>query len=148
MAIDLAVENAASGKGGPFAAIVVKDDQIIATGTNLVTSQNDPTAHAEVVAIRNACTNLNSYQLQGCAIYCSCEPCPMCFGAVYWARPDKVYYAADKKMAAQAGFDDSFIYEEIQKSETVRSIPFIHIQAPEAQKPFDKWKAIDDRKDY
>lgn len=112
-AIQLAVENVRSGRGGPFAAVVVKNGQVIATGSNRVTSTNDPTAHAEVTAIREACRALNTFQLTGCDLYTSCEPCPMCLGAIYWARPDRVYFAATASDAADAGFDDSFIYEEL-----------------------------------
>src|SRR5918994_3331697 len=105
-ALDLAVENAANGRGGPFAALVVKSDEIIAEGTNLVTSTNDPTAHAEVVAIRRACSALSSFQLTGCELYTSCEPCPMCLGAIYWARPAAIFFGATHVDAADAGFDD------------------------------------------
>ena len=113
-AIRLATENVRAGRGGPFAAVVVKDGHIIASGTNSVTSTNDPTAHAEVTAIREACRALGTFQLSGCEIYTSCEPCPMCLGAIYWARPDRVFYAATASDAAAAGFDDSFIYEELK----------------------------------
>jgi len=112
-AIRLAVENVESGNGGPFGAVVVKDGKIIARGMNQVTHTNDPTAHAEIIAIREACAVLNSFQLTGCEIYSSCEPCPMCLGAIYWARPDKLYYAGSKEDAASMHFDDQFIYEEI-----------------------------------
>jgi len=112
-AIALAVANARNSDGGPFAALVVKDGRVIAEGVNLVTSANDPTAHAEVVAIRAACRALGHFQLEGCEIYSSCEPCPMCLGAIYWARPARVYYAATAADASQAGFDDSFIYRQI-----------------------------------
>src|SRR6478736_7041253 len=113
-AIRLSIENVTSGKGGPFGAVIVKDGQIIARGVNEVTSSNDPTAHAEVVAIRNACKALGTFQLDGCVIYTSCEPCPMCLGAIYWARPDKMYFANTKKDAADILFDDQFIYDEIE----------------------------------
>ncbi|HOF08203.1 MAG TPA: nucleoside deaminase, partial [Bacteroidales bacterium] len=113
LAIELAKENVKNG-GGPFGAVIVKDGQIIAKGTNRVTSHNDPTAHAEIVAIRQACEKLNDFQLTDCIIYSSCEPCPMCLGAIYWARPKKLVFAADKFDAANAGFDDSMIYDEIQ----------------------------------
>ena len=112
-AIRLSIENVESGRGGPFGAVVVKDGVIIARGANEVTSTNDPTAHAEVVAIRNACKALGTYQLEGCEIYTSCEPCPMCLGAIYWARPDKMYYGNTKEDAAAIQFDDHFIYQEI-----------------------------------
>lgn len=125
-AVELAKKNVASGKGGPFAALVVKGGEVIAVATNSVIGDNDPTAHAEVNAIRMACRELGTFQLKGCVIYTSCEPCPMCFGAIYWARPDAVYYASTKEDAASVDFDDSFIYRELELSENVRSIPFIH----------------------
>ncbi|MBT5748033.1 MAG: nucleoside deaminase, partial [Candidatus Marinimicrobia bacterium] len=111
-AIRLSLENVNSENGGPFGAVIVKNGNIIARGVNAVTSTNDPTAHAEVVAIRNACEKLGSFQLNGCEIYCSCEPCPMCLGAIYWARPDKIYYANTKQDASNINFDDQFIYSE------------------------------------
>src|SRR4051812_15266292 len=114
-AIRLSVENVEQGKGGPFGAVIVKDGKIIASGTNQVTATNDPTAHAEVVAIRKACEALKSFQLEGCEIYCSCEPCPMCLGAIYWARPDKIFFANSKEDAAAIHFDDQLIYEELAK---------------------------------
>src|SRR6187402_191609 len=114
-AIELSFQGQRAGKGGPFGAVVVKDGKIIGRGFNQVTSNNDPTAHAEVVAIRDACKNLNDFQLAGCEIYTSCEPCPMCLGAIYWARPDKVYYANTRQDAADIDFDDSMIYEELEK---------------------------------
>src|ERR1700675_3521722 len=117
-AIERAVENVRSGRGGPFAAVVVKDGHIIAAGANCVTSTNDPTAHAEMIAIREACRALSTFQLSGCELYTSCEPCPMCLGAIYWARPDHVYFGATAADAAAAGFDDSFIYDEL-------NLPFI-----------------------
>src|ERR1019366_8751043 len=123
-AIRLAVENVRSGRGGPFAAVVAKQGRVIATGANCVTSTNDPTAHAEVTAIREACRALSAFQLTGCEIYTSCEPCPMCLGAIYWARPDRVYFAATASDAADAGFDDSFIYEELKRKHSERRIPF------------------------
>src|SRR5688572_8276862 len=115
-AIDLATENAASGRGGPFAALVVQGGEIIAEGTNLVTSTNDPTAHAEIVAIRRACARLAAFQLRECELYTSCEPCPMCLGAIYWSRPSAIYYCGTHKHAAAAGFDDSFIYQQTRLS--------------------------------
>ena len=123
-AIRLAKENVKNGSGGPFGAVVVKDGEIVAACGNSVTPSNDPTAHAEVNAIREACHKLGTYQLEGCEVYASCEPCPMCLGAIYWARPSKVYYASTKEDAAGAGFDDSFIYKEIAMPEAERSIPF------------------------
>ena len=138
-AIELASENVKNG-GGPFGALVVKDGIIIGKGTNRVTANNDPTAHAEVVAIRDACSKLGSFQLSGCDIYCSCEPCPMCFGAIYWARPRAVYFAATRFMAAEAGFDDSFIYTEISANPDERKWKFIATDLPETGEPFRLWK--------
>src|SRR6476660_6909502 len=125
-AIELSRQGMQTGKGGPFGCVIVKDGKIIGEGCNQVTATNDPTAHAEVVAIRNACRYLNSFQLTGCDIYTSCEPCPMCLGAIYWARPLRVIYANTKKDAAAIEFDDQFIYEEIIKQDHQRSIEFIH----------------------
>lgn len=139
-AIRLAVENVKSGKGGPFGAVVVKNGKIISAGVNLVTSNNDPTAHAEVIAIREACKELDSFQLNGCEIYASCEPCPMCLGAIYWARPEKLYFAGAKKDAADIDFDDSFIYEEIHVPFEERSIHTTHINHKDALAPFMEWK--------
>ena len=113
MAVDLARQGVAQGEGGPFGCVIVKDGQVIGKGNNKVISSNDPTAHAEVVAIRDACHYLNSYQLEGCTIYTSCEPCPMCLGAIYWARPDRIVYACTREDAASINFDDDFIYKEI-----------------------------------
>ena len=139
-AIRLSVSNVEEGKGGPFGAVVVKDGKIIARGVNQVTTNNDPTAHAEVVAIRNACAALNTFQLDGCEIYTSCEPCPMCLGAIYWARPDRVVYANTKEEAAEIEFDDDFIYSEINTTMGERKIPFIHHPHPAAKKVFEDWK--------
>jgi guanine deaminase len=147
-AIRLAVENVRSGKGGPFAAIVVKDGRVIAAGTNSVTSTNDPTAHAEVTAIREACRALNTFQLNGCELYTSCEPCPMCLGAIYWARPDRVYYAATASDAADAGFDDSFIYEELKRAHSERQIPFEAAMREAGLEPFRAWVQKGDRIRY
>lgn len=138
-AIKLARENIKSGKGGPFGAVVVKDGKIVASAMNEVTSTDDPTAHAEVVAIRRACKTLNTYQLEGCEIYSSCEPCPMCLGAIYWARPDRVYYAGTRKDAADSGFDDDFIYQEIEMLPADRKIPFVNIMRNEAIEAFKDW---------
>lgn len=139
-AIRIAMENAVSGRGGPFGCVVVKDGRIIATGANEVTGTNDPTAHAEVVAIRRACQALGSFQLEGCEVYCSCEPCPMCLGAIYWARPRRVVYANTKKEAAAIEFDDDFIYDEINTQMENRKIPFIHMPHPDARAVFEDWK--------
>ncbi len=139
-AIELASENVKSGNGGPFGAVVVKDGKIIATGVNNVTTNNDPTAHAEVTAIRNACKELNTFQLEGCEIYSSCEPCPMCLGAIYWARPKALYFAADKHDAADAGFDDSFIYDEIKLDYSNRKIITEIIALKNKKQPFIDWE--------
>jgi|SRR5215472_859649 len=143
-----AVENVRSGKGGPFSAIVARDGRIVAAGTNLVTSTNDPTAHAEVTAIREACRVLGTFQLTGCEIYTSCEPCPMCLGAIYWARPDRVYYAAGARDASEAGFDDSFIYEELKLPQAKRKIPFLQEMRDGALAPFEEWARKNDRVRY
>lgn len=147
-AIQLALENIRNGRGGPFAALVVKDGTIIARGTNLVTSTNDPTAHAEIVAIREACRVLGSFQLTGCELYTTCEPCPMCMGAIYWARPARVYYASTRDDAARAGFDDSLIYEEIGRAVTERRIPMIQLMRDEALVAFIEWEKKTDKIPY
>ncbi len=140
-AIRLAEGNMKNGKGGPFGAVVVKEGKIIARSSNTVTSDNDPTAHAEVNAIREACRVLGDFQLEGCEIYSSCEPCPMCMGAVYWARPSRLYFAANRADAADAGFDDSLIYQEIVLEPEKRKIPFIPAEdeRKEAVLIFDEW---------
>jgi len=138
-AIRLSIENVTSGKGGPFGAVIVKDGQIIARGANEVTSSNDPTAHAEVVAIRNACKALGTFQLDGCVIYTSCEPCPMCLGAIYWARPDKMYFANTKKDAADILFDDQFIYDEIEIPYENRKLVTEQMMREEALEAFTLW---------
>lgn len=140
-AIRLAAENNITGNGGPFGAVIVKDGKIIARGHNEVTSSNDPTAHAEVVAIRKACAALGTFQLEGCEIYASCEPCPMCLGAIYWARPTKIYFAATRADAADAGFDDSLIYKEIALDHHQRLIPCEQILHDEAVHVFHTWLA-------
>lgn len=139
-AIELAIANVRAGHGGPFAALVVKDGQVIAEGTNRVTSANDPTAHAEIVAIREACAALRVFQLHGCEIYTTCEPCPMCMGAIYWARPSRVYYASTAKDAAAAGFDDSFIQEELRRPLAERKIPMTQMMREEALQVFTAWE--------
>ncbi len=146
--IEMAVKNSESGKGGPFAAIVVKNNEIVGIGANSVTTTNDPTAHAEVNAIRDACKNLNTFQLADCEIYCSCEPCPMCLGAIFWARPAKIYFAATKAEASDAGFDDSFIYQQIEILPQNRSIPFIHIAHENLNLPFENWNKNKDKISY
>lgn len=138
-AITLAIDNVRSGRGGPFGALVIRDDQLVASGVNLVTSTNDPTAHAEVVAIRAACQALGSFQLQGCEVYTSCEPCPMCLGAIYWARPAAYYFASTRKAAAAAGFEDAHIYEELNLAAEVRSIPGYYLLAEAGMEPFTEW---------
>ena len=147
-AIERAVENAQSGRGGPFAAVVVKEGRIIAAGANCVTSTNDPTAHAEVNAIREACRVLRTFQLTGCEIYTSCEPCPMCLGAIYWARPERVYFGATAADAAAAGFDDSFIYDELKRPHTKRRIPFEPMMRETALEAFRVWIQKDGRVRY
>lgn len=147
-AIRLAVENAKNGTGGPFGAVVVKDGKVIAACGNSVTPDNDPTAHAEVNAIREACRKLGTFQLEGCEVYASCEPCPMCLGAIYWARPAKVYYASTKEDAALAGFDDSFIYKEIALPEAGRSIPFLNEKEADAGMEFRLWKENEGNVEY
>lgn len=139
MAIALSLSGMESGKGGPFGCVIVKDGKVIGLGSNSVLETNDPTAHAEIIAIRDACKNLGDFQLHGCEVYTSCEPCPMCLGAIYWARPDKVFYANTKKDAAKAGFDDHFIYQELELPLQSRKIPFAQIMQDEAQQVFKEW---------
>jgi guanine deaminase len=138
-AIALATENVSLGRGGPFGAIVVKENRLIATGVNRVTATNDPTAHAEIMAIRAACSELATFQLQGCELYLSCEPCPMCLGAIYWARPSFYCFASTRLDAAAAGFDDALIYNEIALAPERRTIPGSAIQVPESSQPFIEW---------
>jgi len=147
-AIELSREGMLDGQGGPFGCVVVLDGEIIGEGHNSVTSTNDPTAHAEVVAIRNACAKLGSFQLDGCEIYTSCEPCPMCLGAIYWARPQRVIYANTRMDAAAIDFDDDFIYHEINAPMEQRKIPFMHVPDPAAKEVFDKWKGMGDKVKY
>jgi guanine deaminase len=147
-AIELSIENIHNKKGGPFAAVVVKDGTIIAEGTNLVTSANDPTAHAEIVAIREACKALGTFQLEGCELYTTCEPCPMCMGAIYWARPAKVFFANTREDAAKAGFDDSLIYKELVKSLDQRKIPMVQVMRDEALAVFAEWERKADKIRY
>lgn len=147
-AVNAALKGMQNNEGGPFGCVIVKDGKIIGKGNNKVTSTNDPTAHAEVTAIRDACKNLNSFQLTGCTIYTSCEPCPMCLGAIYWARPDKVYYGSTKTDAANIGFDDAFIYKELELPYTERSIPFKQLAPEIAIKPFEEWTQKGDKVEY
>lgn len=147
-AIELSREGMLTGRGGPFGCVIVKDGMIVGEGNNQVTSLNDPTAHAEVVAIRNACQNLSTYQLDGCDVYTSCEPCPMCLGAIYWARPRRVVYANTREEAAAAEFDDNFIYEEINAQMHHRKIPFQHEPNEKAREVFQEWKNWDSKRKY
>jgi guanine deaminase len=147
-AIQLALQNVQSGQGGPFGAVIVKDGKVIAEGANQVTSTNDPTAHAEVLAIRAACANLGAYELQGSEIYTSCEPCPMCMGAIYWARLSRIYFAGAAGDASAAGFDDSLIYSEIAQPHTKRTIPMIQLMRDEALVPFRAWREKPDKIAY
>jgi guanine deaminase len=139
-AIQLSIENVRTGRGGPFGAVVVKGGEIIGEGANSVTATNDPTAHAEIIAIREACKKLGGFELVGCEIYTSCEPCPMCLGAIYWARPDRVYFGNTAADAANAGFDDSHIYDEIPKAHSERKIPMVPMMREEALEGFRDWK--------
>ncbi len=148
LAIDTALDNIKSNNGGPFGAVIVKDGMLIAKSPNTVTSSNDPTAHAEINAIRLACKELNTFDLSGCEIYSSCEPCPMCLSAIYWARISKVYYAADRFNAQKAGFDDSFIYNEISLSEKERSIYMENAMHKEGQMPFELWQETENKTKY
>ncbi len=148
MAIDLAASNLKSGKGGPFGAVIVKNGEVVGKGSNEVTSTNDPTAHAEVVAIRNACKNLNTYQLEDCEVYASCEPCPMCLGAIYWSRVKKLYFAATREDAANAGFDDSYIYNQVPLKPEKRDIGSVQLMRPQAVKVFEKWIASEQKIPY
>jgi tRNA(Arg) A34 adenosine deaminase TadA len=147
-AIELAQFGMEQNHGGPFGCVIVKNGSIIAEGHNRVTTDNDPTAHAEVIAIRNACRELNDFQLSDCDIYTSCEPCPMCLGAIYWARPNRVFYAATREDAADAGFDDNFIYKELDVSPEDRKIPMIAAERKKAIRVFDLWKKKEDKIDY
>ena len=147
-AVEKAIQGVLSNDGGPFGCIIVKDGKIIGSGNNRVTSTNDPTAHAEVLAIREACSKLNSFQLDECILYTSCEPCPMCFGAIYWARPKKVFYGCNKNDAANIGFDDDFIYKELDLDLIKRSIPFKQIDRKNAMKAFKAWEDKDDKIEY
>lgn len=146
-AIDLAIASAAS-QGGPFGAVIVKHGKVIGRGHNQVTSHCDPSAHAEIVAIRDACKNLNDYQLKDCIIYASCQPCPMCMSAIYWARIPQLIYAATAEDAARAGFDDQFIYDELAKDESQRNISITHLEHDQAQESFRIWQENTQKKEY
>jgi guanine deaminase len=147
-AIELSITKMNQGDGGPFGAVVVKNNEIIGTGWNRVTSSNDPTAHAEVMAIRDACSNLGTFDLSGCELYASCEPCPMCLSAIYWARLDKLYYAASREDASTAGFDDDLIYSEIPKKWDDRKLQAQQHMRAEAQEAFKAWNIKSDRTAY
>lgn len=146
-AIALALDNIRAG-GGPFAAVIAQDGRIIAEGANRVTATNDPTAHAEVVAIREACRSLGAFQLDGCDLYTTCEPCPMCLGAIYWARPSRVYYASTAADAAAAGFDDAFIYDELKRVQAARRIPMTELLRDESLAIFHAWNSKPDKTPY
>lgn len=146
-AIRLSVENIENG-GGPFGAVIARNGEIVATGVNRVTANNDPTAHAEVSAIRAACAKFQTFDLSGCEIYTSCEPCPMCFGAIYWAHLDKMYYGNDKSDASKAGFDDSFIYQELELPQHERRLPSRMLLKREAYSAFQRWIDKEDKIKY
>jgi tRNA(Arg) A34 adenosine deaminase TadA len=148
IAIELAEDNVKRGMGGPFGAVIVKDGMIIARSANRVVPTNDPTAHAEVSVIRLACQEMETYNLAGCEIYTSCEPCPMCLGAIYWARIDKIYYANTKADAAAIGFDDHFIYDELENPMDKRKLPFVQILRDEALTAFKLWETTEHREHY
>lgn len=147
-AVELAAQNMQTGKGGPFGAVIVKDGVVIAEGFNQVTSANDPTLHAEVDAIRKACQKLGTFELKDCVVYSSCEPCPMCLGAIYWARPKALYFAADRFCAAKHGFDDKFIYDEINLPPQARTIRTVRIDLAGAEEPFEVWSRRTDKVEY
>ncbi len=148
LAFDEAKQGVSTYAGGPFGAVIVKENNVIASAHNTVTSSNDPTAHAEINAIRQACEHLGTYELENCVLYTSCEPCPMCLGAIYWAHLDRVYFSATRSDAAASGFDDSFIYEEISRDIRNRKIPMIQIDCDESSGCFDAWKTLANRKHY
>ncbi|MDA0673221.1 MAG: nucleoside deaminase [Cyanobacteria bacterium] len=147
-AIDLSFEAMRSGRGGPYGAVVVRDGEIIGQGMNEVTSLNDPTAHAELTAIRQACAYLDSWHLEGCELYTSCEPCPMCMGAIYWARLDRVYYGNTKEVAAQFGFNSQIFYDELALAPGDRQITMVPLMAEEAEAAFEEWEAQPDKDEY
>jgi tRNA(Arg) A34 adenosine deaminase TadA len=147
-AIALGMENVRTGAGGPFAAVIVKDGQVVAEGVNRVTATNDPTAHAEVVAIRAACHKLGDFQLAGCDLYTTCEPCPMCLGAIYWARPARVFYACVAADAAAVGFDDAFIYEELNRAHAERQVPMQQLLREESLAIFSLWQQQEKKTPY
>ncbi len=148
MAIDLAENNVTQGQGGPFGAVIVKDGMVVARSANRVVPTNDPTAHAEVSAIRLACQELGTFSLEGCVIYTSCEPCPMCLGAIYWARIDHIYYANTKADAAAIGFDDKFIYDELDLPMENRKLPVLQLMRDEALQAFKLWETSERKTEY
>lgn len=147
-AIELAQEGVDKDQGGPFGCVIAKDGRIVGEGCNQVTSTNDPTAHAEIVAIREACRTLGSFQLDGCTVYTSCEPCPMCLGAIYWARAAGIFYAGTRDDAAAAGFDDKHIYSELEKPKDQRELEMVNLLREEAQKVFQHWTEKPDKTEY
>jgi guanine deaminase len=148
LAVEQALQGARGGHGGPFGAVVVRKGRLLATGYNEVTSRNDPTAHAEIQALRAACAALKTFQLDGCDVYASCEPCPMCLGALYWARPRAVYYAATRADAAAAGFDDAFLYDELARTPGERRLAMARVDLEEAGHPFELWRTLPFRTPY
>ena len=147
-AVEISFDRMDAGFGGPFGVVIVKNGEVIAEGYNKVTSANDPTAHAEVSAIREACERLETFDLSGCEIYTSCEPCPMCLGAIYWARLDRIYYANTREDAARIGFDDAHIYDEIPKDVADRKIPMVRVELEEAKRVFQAWDEKEDKVEY
>jgi guanine deaminase len=147
-AIELSIENVRSGRGGPFGAVIVRDGQVVGEGTNQVTTKNDPTAHAEIIAIRTAASSLKTFDLHGCEIYASCEPCAMCLGAIYWARLSRIYFAATAQDASQAGFDDSTIYSEMARPHDQRIIPMVPMMREESLAAFEAWREKPDKVAY
>lgn len=147
-AIELALSNVESGEGGPYGAVIVKNNRVIAASANKVTRTLDPTAHAEIMAIRAACKELNDFRLNGCVLYASCEPCPMCLGAIYWARLEQVYFACNRYDAAAANFDDGFIYAELNLLPSERRIPMLQLTVPNAETPFLLWRQKPDKTPY
>lgn len=147
-AVQLSLEHMRAGRGGPFGALIVKDGKVLAEGSNEVTSANDPTAHAEVVAIRRACAAIESFSLRGATIYASCEPCPMCLASIYWARVDRLVYANSREQAAEIGFDDAFLYDEVAKPPEARTMPSARIALPSATQVFLEWASKPDKIPY
>jgi guanine deaminase len=147
-AIELAQNGVDNDQGGPFGCVIAMDGRIVGEGCNEVTSTNDPTAHAEIVAIRSACRNLESFQLTGCVVYTSCEPCPMCLGAIYWARPSAIFFAGTRQDAAAAGFDDELFYDELDRPNDERQLKMVSLLRDEAQQVFENWNAKADKVEY